>query len=260
MTIATQIGGLALLPALWAGRKAQSAWYRATLGIAVFLVCYSALWFGAAQLAPLTGRVPLPCMVQPESPLVSQSPIYCILNRHYVHPELSRLATGLSRHLDNRFPGTQTMTLDAGFPFLDGFPMFPHLSHKDGHKLDLALFYENGSGAYQPGRTRSSLGYGAYAAPRGSEQDACGGSAPWPGMRLPPQWEWPIQTRGLSLELGRNRAAIEWLVAEGPAYGLKKLFIEPHLARRLEVSSPLIRFQGCRAARHDDHIHIEIGA
>jgi hypothetical protein len=27
---------------------------------------------------------------------------------------------------------------------------------------------------------------------------------------------------------------------------------------RLGVSSPLLGFQGCRAARHDDHIHIQI--
>jgi hypothetical protein len=26
----------------------------------------------------------------------------------------------------------------------------------------------------------------------------------------------------------------------------------------LGVSSPLLGFQGCRAARHDDHIHIQI--
>ncbi|MET0500376.1 MAG: hypothetical protein ABW172_02510 [Candidatus Binatia bacterium] len=27
---------------------------------------------------------------------------------------------------------------------------------------------------------------------------------------------------------------------------------------RLGLSSPLLGFQGCRAARHDDHIHIQV--
>jgi hypothetical protein len=37
-----------------------------------------------------------------------------------------------------------------------------------------------------------------------------------------------------------------------------KVFVEPHLAARLDVSSPRIRFQGCRAAHHDDHVHLEL--
>ena len=38
-----------------------------------------------------------------------------------------------------------------------------------------------------------------------------------------------------------------------------KILLEPHLAHRLGVEGrPNIRFQGCRAARHDDHIHVQI--
>ena len=39
---------------------------------------------------------------------------------------------------------------------------------------------------------------------------------------------------------------------------VEKLFIEPHLKTRLGVESPKIRFQGCRAARHNDHIHFQL--
>lgn len=39
---------------------------------------------------------------------------------------------------------------------------------------------------------------------------------------------------------------------------VEKLFIEPHLKTRLRVESPKIRFQGCRSARHDDHIHFQL--
>lgn len=43
-----------------------------------------------------------------------------------------------------------------------------------------------------------------------------------------------------------------------PPRGAVKILIEPHIPARLGVSSRAIRFQGCRAARHDDHIHNQI--
>ncbi len=39
---------------------------------------------------------------------------------------------------------------------------------------------------------------------------------------------------------------------------VEKIFIEPHLKRRLGLSSPKIRFHGCQAVRHDDHVHVQI--
>ncbi|MBB3160132.1 hypothetical protein FHS25_000564 [Rhizobium laguerreae] len=41
-------------------------------------------------------------------------------------------------------------------------------------------------------------------------------------------------------------------------FGLRKIFIEPHLKNALGIADSHIRFQGCRAARHDDHIHIQV--
>ncbi|MGO1080022.1 hypothetical protein [Inquilinus sp. CA228] len=60
------------------------------------------------------------------------------------------------------------------------------------------------------------------------------------------------------LEPERTRAAVAWLLADGPRFGLERILLEPHLVRRLGLSSPLLRFQGCRAARHDDHLHLQI--
>lgn len=37
-----------------------------------------------------------------------------------------------------------------------------------------------------------------------------------------------------------------------------KLFLEPHLKRVLIPSNEKVRFQGCRAARHDDHLHLQL--
>jgi hypothetical protein len=37
-----------------------------------------------------------------------------------------------------------------------------------------------------------------------------------------------------------------------------KAFLEPPLARQLGPKDAKLRFQGCRAARHDDHIHAQL--
>jgi len=38
-----------------------------------------------------------------------------------------------------------------------------------------------------------------------------------------------------------------------------KIFIEPHLKSRLGFANDSkVRFHGCAAVRHDDHIHIEL--
>ena len=37
-----------------------------------------------------------------------------------------------------------------------------------------------------------------------------------------------------------------------------KIFIEPHLKNRINLKNKKIRFHGCGAVRHDDHIHVEL--
>lgn len=39
---------------------------------------------------------------------------------------------------------------------------------------------------------------------------------------------------------------------------LQKIFIEPHLKQRLHLTNKKIRYHGCHAVRHDDHLHIQI--
>jgi hypothetical protein len=39
-----------------------------------------------------------------------------------------------------------------------------------------------------------------------------------------------------------------------------RVLIETHLRQRLGLDHPKIRYQGCRTARHDDHIHVEFTA
>ncbi|MGO7031873.1 hypothetical protein ACCS91_10890 [Rhizobium ruizarguesonis] len=248
LTLLTQIGGIAYLVAL----AASHAWglRRFLTKLAIFLLCYAGATFAASFAAPIFGRVPLSCVAGATDRLVVRSPIYCLLNRNYVTPELRDLAKALAAHMDREFPGTVTVALDANFPFMNGFPLLPHLSHADGKKLDF--------GAFLNGATRSPIGYFAFEQPAPGDELPCEGRNDW----LTTRWNFDaLQSLfpTYRIEEQRTSAAIGWLTSEGVAkFGLQKIFIEPHLKNALGITDSHIRFQGCRAARHDDHIHIQV--
>ncbi|KIT14546.1 hypothetical protein [Jannaschia aquimarina] len=58
------------------------------------------------------------------------------------------------------------------------------------------------------------------------------------------------------LTLVTQVGGLAWLMARDPRVG--KVFLHPHLVARLDAADPKIRFQGCRAARHDDNIHLQL--
>nr|WP_245304556.1 hypothetical protein [Rhizobium sp. WYCCWR10014] len=163
LTLLTQIGGIAYLAALAASRASGLRRFLAKL--AIFLLCYAGATFAASLAAPIFGRVPLSCVAEAADRLVVRSPIYCLLNRNYVTPEVRDLAKALAAHMDREFPGTVTVALDANFPFVRGFPLLPHLSHADGKKLDFAYYYKDLDGAFLNGGTRSPIGYFAFEQP-----------------------------------------------------------------------------------------------
>lgn len=234
LTFLSQLGGLAYLVALVFQRR-----------FLAFALSYSALVVAAMWIAPQFGREPVSCFG--EGPLKVQSTVYCALNRTYVSPELADVLNETANEMDQRFPDTVTLLLDANLPFFDGFPLLPHLSHDDGLKADLAFYYRH-KDKYLPGRTRSLIGYFAF------EQGPTDCVAQWPNMRwdlelLQPFWQ------DYDLDLERTKAVVEILSADPR---VEKAFIEPHLVDKLGLSDPKIRFQGCRAARHDDHIHFQI--
>lgn len=249
LTALTEIGGVVLLVAIGAARLLRLG----KLAIAaLFVGAYASTTILAVPpLAALGGRVPLPCTGEPLRAL----PILCALNRHYVDAELHGLVTALAADVAARFPGSVTVALDANFPLFDGVPLLPHLSHDDGRKLDLGYFYAENTGTYLAGSTRSPVGYWAFEKPAATEETDC--PAVWPSAR----WDMPLLRPlfpNLMLEPDRTRFALNWLFDNGPSLGLQRVFLEPYLANRLGVSSPLLGFQGCRAARHDDHIHLQI--
>lgn len=246
LTLLTQLGGIAWLVAIPVRRP--------VVFLAVFLTAYASLWGVARATAPQFGRVAVPCSDQGPDEIAALSPVFCVLNRTYVHPEVAAHGRRLAAHMDGRFPGTRVRVLDGGFPFLTGFPMLPHLSHDDGEKLDYAFFYTDLEGRYLPGKAKWALGYWAYSPPRPGEQAPC---AERDGLSLRWDFGWlqPVfDTR--SLEPERTSEMLRWL-ARNPGGDGYKILVEPHLAARLGASGLAVRFQGCRAARHDDHVHVE---
>lgn len=243
LTVLSQLGGIAYLFAALLPRASK----RRRLG--VFLLAYAGLWFAASLFAPMFGRVPLPCGSTKGEVLRVQSPLYCVLNRHYVSPDLKDVAFALAEHVDETHPGTVTLTLDANFPFFDGFALLPHLSHDDGTKLDIAFYYSKN------GKTKSPIGYWAFEGPRSGDYQPCI-DAPSPTLRWNMRW-FRFTHNDIEFDTDRTRTALRWLAGEGQRRGVSKVFVEPHLAQRLGVAGNVIRFQGCRAARHDDHIHIQ---
>ena len=234
LTVITQVGGVAWLIGLLFKRR-----------VLAFLCAYTILSVSAYWMAPMFGRVPIPC--SSDGAYHMQSKIYCVLNRQYVVPELKAAVADLAEEMDQTYPGAKTLILDGNFPYFTGFPLLPHLSHDDGRKVDLAYYYRDENG-YSVGKTRSPLGYFAFEM----------GPTDCQKSRLTLRWDlawlqgiWP----DLRLERQRTSTALKILQRDDR---ITKVFIEPHLKASLGVHGTKLRFQGCRAARHDDHIHIQL--
>ncbi|MEM7223521.1 MAG: hypothetical protein AAF495_11110 [Pseudomonadota bacterium] len=264
-TATTQIGGVLLwvmLPALRRLHRVlrpSGAWLAWPASVIGFALAYLAVTlFVVPPLASQFGRVALPCYAEQARPYGAASAIFCLANRHYAVPEVHGLLDGLSRHLADHFPGSEVSYLDASFPFFDGFPLPPHLSHHDGRKIDLAFFYESkADGRSRPKGAAWPIGYWAFTGPEPDEAQPCADFHDWRSLRWDFDWLQPRFADSV-LDQERTRAMLAWLVGEGASLGVEKVLLEPHLRNRLGATSALIRFQGCRAARHDDHIHVQL--
>ena len=236
VTALTQVGGLAVLVA---GRFARTGVGRGALA---FMASYVLLLAVVAPgIAYQQGRVPLPCLGLRADGLLPATPLTCLLGRNYVAPHVRQELMELQRAMRLRNPDSRTSYLDAGFP-IGGMPMLPHLSHRDGLKVDLAFSYPGGS-------VPSPVGYWIYEAPTSDE--------PMPCLGVPSLLRWDLawlQSRlGRPWDPERTGAAIRWLAGRE---SVDRILLEPHLAARLGLAGPPVRFQGCRAARHDDHYHV----
>jgi len=257
LTATTQFGAVLLLAAMPLLRRIRPNSKLLTLGArlaALALIYVAALWLISNHLAPAFGRVPLPCTEQDEGGkvLAPANIGYCLMARNFVTPRTRDSLIHAATKLAAAAPHQRLLYLDAGLAFFDHFPLLPHLSHHDGRKVDLAFAYRNSTTGENVTGTASPIGYWAYEAPRPDEQQPCRNTQSW--LR----WDFdalqplfadremdPVQTRALLLTL----------LAEPE---VEKVLLEPHLQDRLGLRDPRLRFQGCRAARHDDHIHVQM--
>lgn len=261
LTVLTQVGGvvgLLLFPLFRLSKvRSLSFWPRIGVQVLIFLTAYTMVSvLIVPPLARYGGRVPLPVFKRADiRPLHL---VYPVLNRHYVKPGLRAVLERTTAACRASQPELQIRYLDANFPFADGFPLWPHLSHDDGRKLDLALFYTDvQTGRYAAGQAPSPIGYGVFAEPTGSEWDqpaACAKNGYWQYSAL--GWVVPQQRKDrFRLDKEVTRTVVRALARQND---VEKIFIEPHLKERLGLKSARIRFHGCHAVRHDDHIHVQI--
>jgi len=225
-------------------------------GFLFFIAAYSVASFATIFIAPKFGRQAVPCFVVQTANLKTAHPLYCILNRNYVTADLALLLTSVADAVAQKFDGTRTLVLDGNFPFLKGFPLLPHLSHDDGRKVDISFYYQY-QGNYLRGGMKSPIGYWGYTQPSAGEDLPCDAS----NNALSLRWGFDF-LQGLwpkhEIEPQRTAYLLNWLANEGLEYGVEKILLEPHLKTRLALQNNIIRFQGCQAARHDDHIHLQI--
>ena len=261
LTVLTQVGGLIYLLTIpvfkFVGSRVVKKWQSTLVNAFSFLTIY---FFFSIVILPFLARqfdrVPLP--VFSHNNIKPLSLLTCALNRHYVKRELLETVKISAKEMDEAYPGTVITYLDANFPLMDGFPLLPHLSHNDGKKLDLAFFYFDELNGEPLNRFSPSWhGYGVYEQPEDKEIDTphfCRSKGYWQYSFI----QYTTFRRGpehASFDANRTKEMIECFIRQK---AIKKVFIEPHLKTRLKLNDQKVRFHGCKAVRHDDHIHLQL--
>ncbi len=258
LTVLTQVGGIIYLLSFathkFINNKTNHKYPRSFYKFVSFFIIYCIATFALVPLiAKPFGRVPLP--VFESNHLQPQNTLTCFLNRHYVNLILRKTAFEVSTQMNEKHPNTIVNYLDANFPFIKGFSLFPHLSHNDGKKLDISFCYIDNKTGDETNECPSFIGYGICEEPRPGEKNTaeyCKGNWQYSFLRqIIPQGN----KKNFSFDSVRTKEIVN-LFASNKAIG--KIFVEPHLKTRLSLSSSKIRFHGCQAVRHDDHIHVQL--
>jgi len=258
LTLLTQVGGLVWLLSLLLAKSLTVKFRFKFSNALVFIILYAiTAILVVPPLARKFGRVPLPVFSNPY--LKPENFFFAAFNRHYVRPELRRALEEIAGQIQGRYPGSVIWYLDANFPFIDGYPLEPHFSHKDGKKVDIA-FYWNDTKTGEPTRgVPSPFGYGVCAEPLPGEYDYaadCENKGFW-YISLDKTLAEPFFNKA-NYEFDKEKTReLARLLAEHPAVG--KILIQPHLEKRLGLERyDKFRQQGCQAARHDDHFHVQL--
>ncbi|WP_445738092.1 hypothetical protein [Mariniflexile sp.] len=251
LTVLTQIGGVIyLITILIINRKSERKRLKRTF---TFLLLYAFTTFMIIpHVAEIFGREKVK-----ETEIIKANTFFAkLLNRNYVKPELNMLLQKISTDFRKSHQGINIVYLDANFPFINKFPLLPHLSHNDGKKIDLSFIYQLETGEIT-NKKPSISGYGVYVNPNENEikqYQICEENGYW-------QYDFSkyltFGTINRDIQFSQN-ATKDLIYSIIKQQETGKNFIEPHLKNRMKLTSDKIRFQGCRAVRHDDHIHVQL--
>ena len=215
-----------------------------------FILYFLATFLLVPYLAPVFGRE----KIKNTKGIKPTNYLTILLNRNYVRPELNKVL--LQTEEDLKGTKIKIHYLDANFPFLNRFPLLPHLSHNDGKKIDISLIYETEDGTISE-KQKSVSGYGAFENPTSNEYnqiEKCLSNGYF-------QYDYPkyISFGSINNDIEFSEKGTRKLIKnilKNKSVG--KIFIEPHLKKRMNLSNSKIRYHGCRAVRHDDHIHLQL--
>ena len=242
LTLFTQIGGVLYILCgpffIWANNYFGQRWQRKIVKMFLFLLVYlTATFFIVPPLAKWQcGRVPLSIWGNPN--LKPQNAFYyCILNHHYVRPELKKATEKIADELAKKYPGTVLCYLDANFPFVDGYPLEPHFSHRDGKKLDISLHWKKAKTGKPIFGSPALLGYGACAEPLPGEYDT------EPICREKGNWYRQYAKSGAELFYDETKYTFDEKITKdmirlfAKNNYIRKILLEPHLKTRLGLGA-----------------------
>ncbi len=249
LTIVTQIGGVVWLISLLIGRfwKKEIRYKKALLFTGLYLISTLVI---VPLIAPIFGRM----SVQHTHKIRPTNYATVLLNRNYVKPLLNQVLQKTAQSLKDT--PIEIRYLDANFPFIDEFPLLPHLSHDDGEKIDISLVYQDTSGK-MTNRKKSISGYGSFVPIKKGEIDQTA------RCKKAGYFQYDCTKYATFGSINQDLILSEKYTKQLILAFLKnkevgKIFLEPHLKSRMQLNSSRIRFHGCRSVRHDDHIHVQL--
>ncbi|MEO1652207.1 MAG: hypothetical protein AAFU64_01575, partial [Bacteroidota bacterium] len=237
LTLISQLGGVIYLIYLIIRnvlfKNFQGSSYRRLKKTGLLLSVY--LLFTQLLIPPLARinhRVPLPLWASEEVPLQAAHPFYYFFMRNYIRPKLKEALIEIAHKMRAQYPGCTLTYLDGSFPFWNGYPLLPHLSHDDGRKLDLNFLYVDPTTNALISGPPNLLGYGWYENPALGEinyPDYCRQLGNWQyglvkyiGRRLHPG--------EIKFSQSHNQKLLRELIQDPR---IQVIFIEPHLKSRL---------------------------
>jgi hypothetical protein len=264
LTLVTQVGGLLYLCYKLLGffleGKIEKKVVLFFVKIGSFLTIY--LFFTLIIIPPLAkkmGRVQLPFYASEKMPICARSCWNGLANRTYVKADLLETINRNALLFQTKYPDAKIVYFESGFPFLDNFPLLPHLSHDDGRKIDLALFYRYKKDNRLANTTPHWFGYGISEEPRANEYDR-------PAECREKGYRWYSFIRNYVISQKNRKyftfdeqATADFVRLLAKDENISMILIEPHLKQRLGLDKEnKIRLHGCNAVRHDDHIHVNL--